>query len=142
MSHTKLLNKIKAYGIDGKLYEWVSDFLNGRSQAVKIEGVLSNTITVTSGVPQGSVLGPILFLIFINDMCDLFVDLNVKYKLIADDLKLYASRTNVEAINDLTIALKRIESWCEEWQLCLATNKCSVLQLGPRSSNLPQVNYK
>ena len=81
---------------------------------MKIEGVLSNTITVTSGVPQGSVLGPILFLIFINDMCDLFADLNVKYKLFADDLKLYASRTKFEVNNDLTIEMKRIERWCEE----------------------------
>jgi hypothetical protein len=142
VSHPKLLTKIKAYGIDGKLYEWVSAFLKGRSQSVKIDNIFSSIVTVTSGVPQGSVLGPILFLMFINDICDLFNDLNVKSKLFADDLKLYANRTDGDAVNDLTTALERLESWCNDWQLYLASDKCSVLQLGPRSSRVPQAKYK
>ena len=88
-------------------------------------------------------LGSILFLLFINDICDVFIDLNVKCKLFADDLKLYAKRANADsAADDLSLALKRIELWCDEWQLHLAIDKCFVLQLRPWHSCTPPPNYK
>jgi hypothetical protein len=104
--------------------------------------MLSNASKVTSGVPQGSVLGPVLFLIFINDICDLFTNLNVKCKLFADDLKLYANRSKASLASELSIALERIEVWCQEWQLNLAIDKCSVLLLGPRPDGMSRVDYK
>ena len=69
-------------GITGKVYKWIEAFLTGHSQQVSIDGVLSNPLQVWSGVPQGSVLGPILFLIFINDLLDEVSSLG---KLSADD---------------------------------------------------------
>ena len=81
-------------------------FLLNRTQAVKVEHHISNEVRVTSGVPQVSVLGPTPFLVYINDICDLFDDLNVKCKLFADDLKLYATRPHNYNFNtDLEIAL-------------------------------------
>ena len=104
VSHNKLLAKIAAYGISGYLYQWIVDFLTNRKQAVRVENVLSGFLTVISGVPQGSVLGPTLFLLFINDVCDVFGDLTDVCKLYADNVKLYTTYDLNETKCDLSIA--------------------------------------
>jgi len=90
VSNFKLLNKLQAYGIVGNRLVWISDFLSNRSQKVKVNDIISTSIEVASGVPQSSVLGPTLFFIFINDVCDIFNNLRVTCKLYADDIKLYS----------------------------------------------------
>jgi retron-type reverse transcriptase len=85
VSHAKLIQKLKAYGKDGILVKWIESFLNGRKQRVLIGDNCSEWEDVTSSVPQGSVLGPLLFTIFINDLPD---KIKNECRLYADDIKL------------------------------------------------------
>jgi hypothetical protein len=85
--HRGLLTKVWSLCIRGKIYEWINNFLENRQQRVKINGTFSGWQTVTSGIPQGSVLGPVLFLIFINYLPDA---ITCAAKLFADNTKLYS----------------------------------------------------
>jgi hypothetical protein len=88
--HSKLLYKLHNYGVRGKLYNWISEFLTGRSQCTVVENEFSSIKQVMSGVIQGSCLGPLLFLLFINDIEIISVN-DSNCKLYADDLKLYTN---------------------------------------------------
>ena len=90
VDHDILLAKLKTYGVNGNLLNWFNDYLHGRVQRVVVDGVASDWATVTSGVPQGSLLGPILFVIFINDFPNVVSDAS-QTALNADDSKLYKS---------------------------------------------------
>ena len=86
--------------------------------------MLSHSVVVTSGVPQGSVLGPTLFLLFINDICDIFNDLTVSCKLFADDVKLYSCYDTKASPNELITAIDKLYQWSVTWQLPIAIDKC------------------
>ena len=86
--HERLINKLRSYGNDGTVREWISSFLHERKQQVSINGHNSQWSGVTSGIPQGSVLGPILFVVFINDLPDVVENV---VRIFADDTKLYGS---------------------------------------------------
>ena len=106
ISHSKLLVKLSGYGISGCLFFWIKAFLSGRQQRDRIDSSLSSTCLVTSGVPQGSVLGPLLFNLFVNDISDNF-DNDCTVKLFADDIKLYTEFSNIYRSKHFT---KSIES--------------------------------
>ena len=86
--HEGLLSKLQSYGINGLLLQWLKDYLSGRSQAVCVDGVQSKPRAINAGVPQGSVLGPTLFLIFINDLLE---STSNPIHSFADDSTLHAS---------------------------------------------------
>jgi low affinity Fe/Cu permease len=126
--HSELLFKLSSLGITGKLLAWLSVFLRNRSQCVVIENVFSSVSDVISGVPQGSVLGPVLFLVYMNDIDDICHGRS-SIKLFADDLKLY----NIVDISNPTVSLQlsldELVKWSTEWQLPINIAKCSVLTI-------------
>ncbi len=134
--HSKLITKLAAYGIDGLLLAWIADFLQSRQQRVRIEDSYSDWDPVVSGVPQGSVLGPLLFLVFINDLPD-FID-DVGRRLFADDLKLFNRVDTKCEQNKLQIALNKVWKWCTENQLDLSPSKCQILHVGNKN---PRVDF-
>ena len=126
--HTILLYKLKLYGISNMHLKWLENFLIGKSQCVRVAKSVSKLCPVLSGVPQGSILGPVLFLIYINDICNSTQQSNVKLKLFADDVKLY-SDVYCTSDNNLQICLNNIVKWPDLWQLKLSPSKCSVLSI-------------
>jgi len=129
VTYTKLLYKLECYDISGHILYWIRDFLSNRTQRVKVGSSLSSYSPVCSGVPQGSVLGPILFLIFINDICNIITN-DVEMKLFADDVKLYLEICNELCCSQIQCCLDNIFSWCNAWQLKLSPSKCAVLSIG------------
>ncbi len=138
VSHKKLLSKLPSYGISGSTLRWLEAFLLNRQQRVVVDGTPSNWSPVTSGVPQGSVLGPLLFLLYVNDVTDL--DLGGEIKLFADDMKpYYASMQKPFDFSPLASDLKQIAGWAEKNQLKLALEKSNVLHIGRKN---PQHSYR
>ena len=106
---------------------------------VVVDGFLSDFVTVKSGVPQGSVIGPIMFILFVNDILDKLPSSTVSCKLFADDVKLY-SNVEISTVNSLHDALALVNAWSIEWQLPINACKCNVPHLKPDLS-LPKAQY-
>lgn len=124
--HKRLLHKIKGYGIDGDILGWITDFLTDMEQEVVINGCESHTCRVTSGVPQGSVLGPVLFLIYINDLPEVIHNLT---KMFADDTKIYRAVNTDDQGQNLQEDLHRLNNWTRTWMMELNSDKCKHLKL-------------
>lgn len=132
--HARLLLKCQAVGIEDSMLGWIESFLKGRMQRVVISGSSSEWFPVTSGVPQGSVLGPLLFLIYINDLPNAVESF---MKLFADDAKVLNTKNNASLIQT---DINRIIEWSDKWQMPLNVNKCEVLHIGV-TKNLTVNNY-
>ena len=120
------LSKLHYYGIRNHTLSWIGAFLSDCTQTTVVNGVHSSYVEVTSGVPQGSVLGPMLFLLYINDINNA---IKSQIKLFTDDSVLYR---NIRIQNDQVILqnhLDTISSWAEKWLMELNINKCSVLSI-------------
>jgi len=128
--HDKLSLKLRAVGIDGDLLAWIKNWLSCRTFPTRVNDLLSAVCNLRTGVIQGSVLGPLMFLIYINDLVELLSRYNIKVKLFADDVKLYIKVVNEVDVVVLQEALTVLVSWAEEWQLSVAIDKCWVLQIG------------
>jgi len=132
VSHPKILAKLKAHGITGDLLSIIEDFLHDRSQQTRVGNQLSDTVFLTSGIVQGSCLGPLLFIIYINDVCNIFKG-NITSKLYADDLKLYSMIESELDEDELQICLDDLRKWAEAWQLTISIKKCQTLLIGSRA---------
>ena len=122
--HKGLSMKMKAYGIQGKLLTWIEAFLTGRQQVVRVNGELSSSKPVISGIPQGSVLGPLLFILYMNDLPD---TVQANLLLFADDTKIFNKVSSVEEATELQNDILALNCWSDRWLLKFNADKCHVL---------------
>ena len=139
VDHDILIAKLKSYGVRGNLLNWFADYLHGRVQRVVADGVVSEWAPVTSGVPQGSLLGPLLFVIFINDLPDVVSD-NSHTALYADDSKLYKSISGIPSCESLQQSLDNLDTWSHNNNMTFNASKCKVLSV-TRTQNPVNFQY-
>ena len=138
VQHKRLMYKLSKYGVAGNLLHWISDFLRKRRQSVRVNSVLSEWESVISGVTQESILGPILFIFYRNDLP---TDIVAKFLLFADDPKLIkmllSKMSHCELQNDLNHLISR----SEKWQLKFNTSKYKMLRFGQNSGILSERTF-
>ncbi|BHF83989.1 hypothetical protein SprV_0902713900 [Sparganum proliferum] len=134
----RLLHKLRNAGIRGRLLAWIQSFSAGRSQRVQVGRQQSSEVSVVSGVPQGSVLGPTLFIVFINDCVK---DLDCDAILFADDIKLWKVIHHVADADHLQANLNRLEDWSKRWLRPINIGKCNFLQLGSFRAFSPRTYF-
>ena len=122
-----LLHKLTSYGIGGDIHSWITDFLDGRKQQVVVNGTASTTREVTSGIPQGSVLGPTLFVAYINDLPEVVTS---DVYLFADDTKIFHPMMNTNDAHVFQDDLNNLHEWTENWLLRFHPDKCKIMLLG------------
>ena len=125
--HNRLIQKLKAYGVEGPILEWITNFLFERKQRVCVDGCFSSWQPISSGVPQGSVVGPILFIIYINDLPDVIQSM---CKIFADDTKIYRPINSPDDQQTLQEDLFRLCDWSDDWLLKFSIPKCKCVQFG------------
>ena len=133
VSHERLSQKLKYYGIDGNTRTWINSFLTDRKQQVVVDNATSDIASVTSGVPQGTVLGPTLFLIYINDIAD---NITSNIRLFADDCVLYRTINSTSYNITLQEDLNKLVHWSNIWQMDFNVKKCATMHFS--SSNWKQ----
>ena len=131
-SHNKLLSKLKAHGIGKHLCAWIGDWLSDRQQRVVLNGEVSDWQKVINGVPQGSVLGSKLFLIYVND---LERNLLSKVAKFADDMILGSKETCTEDCDKFPEDINKLINWSEKRLMSFNTDKCKVMHIGDKNPN-------
>ena len=136
--HQRLLLKLKAHGIGNSMINWIEKWLIDRRQRVVVDGEVSNWKSVLSGVPQGSVLGPILFLIYINDLDD---DITSKVLKFADDTKVFRKIKSDADRQHLQDDLNKLIEWSEKWQMLFnfESVSASTQDMGMKMHNIQWV---
>ena len=139
VSHRHLLLKLEHYGIRGPTLSWIGDFLANRTQRVMIEGTQSETAPVTSGVPQGSVLGPLLFLCYTNDLPTC---ISSDIRLFAYDCLLYRTIHSQQDAVILQEYLNMLQQWEAKWLMSFNPGKCEVLRVNNKRKHIIHTHYK
>ena len=134
--HKRLIEKVKSLGIGRNLAAWIENWLTKREQRVVLNGSQSKWATISSGVPQGSVLGPLLFLIYVNDMEK---NIDTQISKFADDTKLFGRASSDNQCAAIQMSLNSLIDWSEKWQMSFNTEKCKVLHFG---NNNKKYKYK
>ena len=125
--HLRLLKQLNSFGITGKASGWIGAFLKNRTQKVRVNGSESQWAPVLSGIPQGSILGPILFTLFINDLPNGIQSL---ISLFADDSKIHLPLVTEDSTNQLQADLEVLEVWSKAMQMRFNPKKYKVMHLG------------
>ena len=136
--HQRLLTKLHAYGIRNNILKWISTFLTSRRQRVVVNGCQSSWLPVASGVPQGTVLGPLLFLLYINDIT---CEIRSQIRLFADDCIVYRTITNPLDSAILQQDIDSLQSWADTWQMQFNSRKCHIMSIS-RQRCRPHTVYK
>ena len=126
VAHNRLLYKLERYGIQGNALAWIRGFLTGRTQQVVLDGRTSRAVPVTSGVPQGSVLGPLLFVIYINDIN---TNITSDIRLFADDTIIYRMIHTTADTARLQDDINTLAKWSYDWQMEFHPAKCNVIRI-------------
>ena len=125
----RLIAKVKAHSISGRVLGWITSWLSNRKQRVVINGHKSPWAPVTSGVPQGSVLGPLLFLLYINDIDDV-ASIETIIRKFADDTKIGQELKNKADRTKMQDTLEAMNSWATDWGMSFNLGKCKILHTG------------
>ena len=135
VDHSKMLQKLREFGFSGSVLLWLKNYLSGRSQRVTVHGATSQSLPITSGVPQGSLLSPFLFSVYINDLPN-HLSSSTGVGLFADDTKLYKAVQNPSDALILQEDIQHLQCWSEENRLRFNISKCKVLSITRKSSPL------
>jgi len=114
---------------DGCLLNWIRNFLSGRTHTTRIGNVVSEPLDLCSGSIRGSGIGPLMFIVYINELADVLSEYKVTVLIFADDLKLYAVLATDIDVTNFNSALKCIDEWANTWQLKLSVEKCCIFRL-------------
>ena len=125
--HKRLMMKVEAYGVRGSISRWITNWLSDREQRVILKQSSSNWSPVISGVPQGSVLGPLLFIMYINDIDSTVVSRLLKF---ADDTKVFSAVSSQIEIDQLRTDLQTLYKWSQDWQMLFNIDKCKIMHFG------------
>ena len=137
--HDLLLHKLQSFGIHGRLLAWIKDYLTNRYQRTTCDGTSSHWLPVTSGVPQGSILGPLFFLLYINDL-PTCISPETQCAIFADDTKIYRQIKTKEDSKALQEDINRIAAWGDKWDLKFNSSKCVCLTVNT-TKNPKLTNY-
>ena len=135
VNHSILLQKVEHYGIRDNALQWFKSYLNERSQYVTVNGYASEMLPITCGVPQGSVLGPLLFLIYVNDLPN--TSKLLRFYLFADDTSIYIDSDNLSTLQKIVNReLKKVRKWLEANRLALNISKTNYVIFHSSAKNL------
>ena len=137
--HQRLIRKLQFYNLEPKVVGWIQAFLSNRSQSVVVDGHTSTSAPVLSGVPQGTVLGPLLFLLFINDIA---TNVTSSIRLFADDCLLYRETNKKEECEILQQDLDKLVSWSKTWGMAFNVNKCNIVSITNMKKNKQRYSYQ
>lgn len=139
VSHFILLLKLAKMGFHSSILKWLESYLANRQCFVSINNAKSNSYIASSGIPQGSVLGPLLFILFLNDIVSCFE--SSKCLIYADDIKIFLNVKNISNVNSLQMDINRLCSWCVSNHLPLNISKCFHISFGRRFNMLNSIYY-